>query len=70
MSVTEIPAILHEGSRANKHSLDGVAEPLVQGDRDESETTQECEDEREGEIVDPLFGTTEEEPNEDGGKRR
>lgn len=69
MSVTEVPAILHEGSRVNKYSLDGVAEPLVQGDRHESETTKESEDECEGEIVKPLFGTIEEESNEDGGKR-
>ena len=63
-----MPEIPHGGSRANKYSLDGVIEPLVQGDRDESETTKECEDEGEGEIVNPLFGTIEEEPNKDGRK--
>ena len=69
MGVTEVPTILHGGSRANGYSLDGVVEPLVQGDRDESETTKECEDEHEGEVVDPLVSTIEEEPNEDGRER-
>jgi hypothetical protein len=48
------------------YSLEAIVELPGQGDRDESETAKECQDEGEGEVVDPIFDPIEEEADEDG----
>ena len=57
LSPPSAPQILHGGSTTNIYSLGNVTEPPFQGDRDESETTKECKEDREREVVNPLIGT-------------